>query len=210
MKEIKAISNQKKRSWTWKYFEDVDIIKEKTSNKGKPLKRCKVIDLNGNKCGTLYINDGSTGNAINKVAYLQLLYIVQSPAFCRYISELDPDFIMPDEKGIKKVIYGAYNFILPTLIEKLKVNAKSVSIIGQGYIESLKEILKEWNLYDKVFTITTDNTANIKRAIANIKNISWQRFSAYTIQLIVEKVLVPAKVLIVQVKQLIEFFMRPK
>ncbi|GET58113.1 zinc finger BED domain-containing protein 1-like [Rhizophagus irregularis DAOM 181602=DAOM 197198] len=150
---------------------------------------------------------------------------------------------MPDEKGIKKVIYGAYNFILPTLIEKLKVNAKSVSIIGQGYIgvtysyidmkfnlneitltvnyvkysytaqhitESLKEILKEWNLYDKVFTITTDNTANIKRAIANIKNISWQRFSAYTIQLIVEKVLVPAKVLIVQVKQLIEFFMRPK
>lgn len=63
-KETKAISNRKKRSWTWEYFEDVDI-EEKTSDKGEPLKRCKVIDLNGNKCGTLYINDGSTGNAIN-------------------------------------------------------------------------------------------------------------------------------------------------
>ncbi|PKY35611.1 hypothetical protein RhiirB3_456671 [Rhizophagus irregularis] len=79
MKEIKAISNQKKRSWTWKYFEDVDIIKEKTSNKGKPLKRCKVIDLNGNKCGTLYINDGSTGNAINKyMLYFQKVLLVKS------------------------------------------------------------------------------------------------------------------------------------
>ncbi|PKC50641.1 hypothetical protein RhiirA1_485728 [Rhizophagus irregularis] len=88
MKEIKAISNQKKRSWTWKYFEDVDIIKEKTSNKGKPLKRCKVIDLNGNKCGTLYINDGSTGNAINKVACLNLfkiLRLVSSKFYYRFI-----------------------------------------------------------------------------------------------------------------------------
>jgi hypothetical protein len=59
---------------------------------------------------------------------LQPLYVVQSPAFRRYISELDPRFIMPDEKGIKKVIYDAYNFTLPTLIEKIKVDAKSVSI----------------------------------------------------------------------------------
>ncbi|RGB41297.1 hypothetical protein C1646_752215 [Rhizophagus diaphanus] len=40
-------------------------IEEQISDKKEPLKRCKVIDLNGNKCGTLYINDGSTGNAIN-------------------------------------------------------------------------------------------------------------------------------------------------
>ena len=41
-------------------------IKEQTSDKGEPLKRCKLTDTKGNKCGTLYINDSSTGNAINK------------------------------------------------------------------------------------------------------------------------------------------------
>ncbi|CAB5388755.1 unnamed protein product [Rhizophagus irregularis] len=39
--------------------------KAKNRDKGEPLKRCRIIDANGNKCGTLYINDGSTGNAIN-------------------------------------------------------------------------------------------------------------------------------------------------
>lgn len=53
--------NRKKRSWTWDYFEDV----EQTNDKGELLKRCKVLDIQGNKCGTLYVNDGSTGNAIN-------------------------------------------------------------------------------------------------------------------------------------------------
>ena len=62
--ETRAKITWKKRSWTWDYFEEVDI-KEQTSDKGEPLKRCKLTDTKGNKCGTLYINDGSTGNAIN-------------------------------------------------------------------------------------------------------------------------------------------------
>lgn len=49
---------------------------------------------------------------------------------------------MPDEKGIKKVIGSAYNFTLPKLIEKIKLEAKNVSLTtdmwtskgGQGYI----------------------------------------------------------------------------
>ena len=49
---------------------------------------------------------------------------------------------MPDEKGIKKVIYKAYNFTLPALIKKINDDAKSVSITTdmwtayneQGYI----------------------------------------------------------------------------
>ncbi|CAB5385961.1 unnamed protein product [Rhizophagus irregularis] len=62
--ETKAKNSRKKRSWTCDYFEEVDI-KEQTGDKGEPLKRCRIIDANGNKCGTLYINDRSTGNAIN-------------------------------------------------------------------------------------------------------------------------------------------------
>ena len=54
-------TSRKKRSWTWEYFENVDT-KERTGDKGEPLKRCKVLDANGKRCGTF---DGSTGNAIN-------------------------------------------------------------------------------------------------------------------------------------------------
>ena len=158
---------------------------------------------------------------------------------------------MPDEKGIKKVIYKAYNFTLPVLIKKINDDAKSVSITTdmqtarneQGYIsvtcsyidakfnlneiiltvnyvryphtaqhiaESLEETFNEWNLQDKVFTITTDNAANIKKAIMDMKNVRWQGCNAHTLQLIVGKALVPVKPLIVRVKRLIEFFMRPK
>ena len=62
--ETRAKITRKKRSWTWDYFEEVDI-KEQASDKGESLKRCKLTDTKGNKCETLYINDGSTGNAIN-------------------------------------------------------------------------------------------------------------------------------------------------
>jgi hypothetical protein len=57
-------TSRKKRSWTWDYFEEVDV-NEQTSDKGEPLKRCKVIDKDGNKCGAVHVNDGSTGNAIH-------------------------------------------------------------------------------------------------------------------------------------------------
>lgn len=60
----KAKGSRKKRSWIWNYFEDVNI-NERTNNKGEPLKRCKVLDAEEKKCGVVYINDGSTGNAIN-------------------------------------------------------------------------------------------------------------------------------------------------
>ena len=43
-----------------------------------------------------------------------------------------------------------------------------------------------------------------------MNNVRWQGYSAYTLQLIVGKALVPVKALIMRVKRLIEFFMRPK
>lgn len=182
---------------------------------------------------------------------LQPLYVVQSTSFRRLISEFDPAFIMPDEKGIKKVIYSAYNNTLPALIEKIKVEAKNVSLTtdmwtsrgGQGYIgitcsyinsdfnlneitltvnyvqyphtaqhitESLEAVLEKWSLREKVFIITTDNAANMRKAIINMDAIEWQACSAHTLQLIIGKGLIPVKALIMRVKRLIEFFLRPK
>src|ERR1700761_7753096 len=63
----KAKGSQKKSSWTWEYFEEVDI-NEQTSDKGEPLKRCKILNADGKKCGAIYINDGSTSNAINHLS----------------------------------------------------------------------------------------------------------------------------------------------
>ena len=181
---------------------------------------------------------------------LQPLYVVQSPSFCQLISELDPAFIMPDEKGIKKVIAESYNFTLPKLIEKIRVEAKSVSLTtdmwtarNEGYIgitcsyinsnfilneitltvnhirypytaqhiaESLEETLENWKLREKFFVITTDNAANMKKAISNMNAIKWQGCNAHTLQLIIGKGLVPVKILIKRVKRLIEFFMSSK
>ncbi|GBC46886.2 zinc finger BED domain-containing protein 4-like [Rhizophagus irregularis DAOM 181602=DAOM 197198] len=183
----KVKSSRKKSSWTWEYFEEVDINKQ-TSDKGEPLKRCKILSADGKKCGAIHVNDGSTGNAINHLSSehditkddkmknknqstitsivhtrkhkesrqrelrqfltnwitedLQPLYVVQSLSFRKLINELDPAFIIPNEKGIKRIISKSYKSTLPILIEKIRVEAKSVSLItdiwtmknGQGYI----------------------------------------------------------------------------
>ena len=38
-------------------------------------------------------------------------------------------------------------------------------------LETLELVLKEWNIRDKVYTITTDNNSNVKKAISDIKNV---------------------------------------
>src|SRR5436190_24210252 len=87
----------------------------------------------------------------------------------------------------------------------LTVNYVRYPHTAQHISESLEETFNEWNLQDKVFTITTDNAANIKKAIMDMKNVRWQGCNAHTLQLIVEKALVLVKPLIVRVKWLIEF-----
>ncbi|EXX72883.1 hypothetical protein RirG_065170 [Rhizophagus irregularis DAOM 197198w] len=82
--------------------------------------------------------------------------------------------------------------------------------MAQHIAESLEEILEEWKLREKVFVITTDNAANMKKAISDMNSIKWQACGTHTLQLIIGKGLIPAKLLILRVKRLIDFFMRPK
>ncbi len=60
---------------------------------------------------------------------LQPLYVIWSLSFYRLIGKLDPAFIILNEKGIKKIIYNAYNFTLLILIEKINTEARSVLLI---------------------------------------------------------------------------------
>ncbi|RGB22597.1 hypothetical protein C1646_775831 [Rhizophagus diaphanus] len=74
---MKAISNQKKRSWIWEYFEDIDI-KEKISDKEESLKRCKVINNDEEKSiikseDILYIKLGGDGHNRRKQNHIILM-----------------------------------------------------------------------------------------------------------------------------------------
>ncbi|CAI2182295.1 11978_t:CDS:2 [Funneliformis geosporum] len=160
-----------------------------------PNKKIKVVlDANGNKCRTYYVNDGSTGNAINHllndheitnegkkiksnqttlptivktqkhkesrqcelrqfltdwiVNDLQPLFVVRNPSFCQLIGELDPAFVIPEEKGIKKIISNSYNSMLLALIEKINIEAKN-SICALMLVEIIKTLrIESTNLSD--------------------------------------------------------------
>ena len=75
--------------------------------------------------------------------------------------------------------------------------------------DTLESILNEWNICEKVFTITTDNASNMKKCV-NEMGVNRIECTAHTLQLIIGKGMKPAEILIARVKQLIDFFMRPK
>ena len=75
--------------------------------------------------------------------------------------------------------------------------------------ETLENILDNWNIREKIFTITTDNASNMKKCVRDME-INQLGCSAHTLQFVIGKGMKPAEVLIARVKQLIDFFMRPK
>ena len=81
---------------------------------------------------------------------------------------------------------------------------------AQNISDALLVILDEWGLREKVHIITTDNGANMKKAIIEMNkvasNIKWQPCVAHTLQLVVEKGLNPVKLLVLRAKRLIDFF----
>jgi len=76
--------------------------------------------------------------------------------------------------------------------------------------EIVNAIIEYWGLCGKIHSITTDNAANIKKAISNMTGINWQGCSSHTLQLVINKSMKPCKILIARAKRLIDFFLRPK
>ena len=73
-------------------------------------------------------------------------------------------------------------------------------------LETLEQILNEWKICELVFTVTTDNSSNVKKAILDMKNVNWLGCTAHTLQLVIGKGLKLAEVLIARAKCLIDFF----
>lgn len=72
--------------------------------------------------------------------------------------------------------------------------------------DSLNQVITDWGLTGRVFCITTDNGANVKKAIGLMDNTTRLSCSAHTLQLSVIKGLKPAVRLIKRAKNLILFF----
>ena len=80
---------------------------------------------------------------------------------------------------------------------------------GDIIAECLNQIIHEWNLDGKVFTITTDNGSNMVKTgklLKNHNNITRFPCAAHTLQLAVGKGLLPAERLVARAKRLINFF----
>ena len=75
--------------------------------------------------------------------------------------------------------------------------------------DTLESILNEWGIREKVFTITTDNASNMKKCVQDM-GVNQLGCIAHTLQLVIGKGMKLAEILIARVKQLIDFFMRPK
>ena len=76
--------------------------------------------------------------------------------------------------------------------------------------ETINAIIEDWGLHNKVYSITTDNGANVKRAILDMTDINWLGCSSHTLQLVIGKSMKSCKNLILRAKRLINFFLRPK
>lgn len=82
--------------------------------------------------------------------------------------------------------------------------------------ETLKEIISEWNISNKVTFITTDNAASMVKAVRllgdefNIERVSC---ASHTLQLVIGKALtcnIHTQILILRAKRLVHFFSSPK
>jgi hypothetical protein len=81
---------------------------------------------------------------------------------------------------------------------------------GEVIAKEIQNILDEWNLTDKAFTIMTDNGSNMVKSAQLIPGLTRIPYTAHTLQLVVGKDLLPAETLIARAKRLMLFFTSPK
>jgi len=77
-------------------------------------------------------------------------------------------------------------------------------------LETLEQVLDEWKIHELVYTVTTDNGSNVKKAIQDMEGVNWLGCTVHTLQLVIEKEMKPAEILIARAKRLIDFFLQPK
>ncbi|GES93814.1 zinc finger BED domain-containing protein 1-like [Rhizophagus clarus] len=81
---------------------------------------------------------------------------------------------------------------------------------SQNIARTIMNLIFEWGLEKKFICITTDNGSNIVAASRLLPNTFRIPCAAHTLNLVVNKGLIPVEILIARAKRLINFFMSPK
>ena len=68
-------------------------------------------------------------------------------------------------------------------------------------LDALEDVLARWKIQDLVFTVTTNNRNNLKKAILDMKKANWLGCTANTLQLVIERGMKPAEILIARAKR---------
>ncbi|CAG8797626.1 9174_t:CDS:2, partial [Racocetra persica] len=136
------------------------------------------------------------------------LYILESPSFQYFINKSILAFNIPNCKKFKRKIFESKNYVSLKISELLEHEAswfKEVTLmiknlphpyIGDHIQEALEIVITKWKLNNKVFCYTTNNSTNMKKALNQISWLKRVLCTVHTIQLVVEKGMLPAKVLI--------------
>ncbi|CAG8778024.1 2582_t:CDS:2, partial [Cetraspora pellucida] len=122
--------------------------------------------------------------------------MLETSSFWCFINNLMPIFNIPNHKRFQNKIFESKTY---------------VSLKSSELLEHEASWLKEVILAIKYLPYPhSDNSSNMKKALNQISWIKRVSYTAYTIQLVVGKGMLSAKVLIARAKRLISFFTRPK
>ena len=81
---------------------------------------------------------------------------------------------------------------------------------SKNIAQTILDLISEWGLEKKFICITTDNGSNMVAASKLLPNTFQIPCAAHTLNLVVNKGLMPVEILIARAKRLINFFMSPK
>ncbi|CAG8550369.1 3418_t:CDS:2 [Cetraspora pellucida] len=225
---LSKTSASKLGSKVWNYFQPLEHIAT-----GNRVGWCPLEVIRNHQkqtCNTICNTGGSTENMWDHLSSIHA-QTKQNQSLVEWIIDsvqalrVDPYYELPTHKAIKSMIHTAYNFSSNILKQKLKNTAISYSLtcdlwtsrnhkayLGQRIFIMTIKIMDNWDISNKVNTITIDNTQNMVKALKlmEAQGISRVKCIAHTLQLVVGKGLIPAKILIAYTKRLLAFFMSPK
>ncbi|CAG8560124.1 1091_t:CDS:2 [Cetraspora pellucida] len=203
-------SGSKRQSWVWKYFVEKKIIETVQNLDNQKINVevtygiCNILNDLSKCCDSqVKVSGGSTSNLISHL--LNTYNIMQNGPG---LSEQDDD----NDKTCGRVATDKGILALPVHGSTLNLKLTYVRYLHTANVirETLENTIANWSLIGKVHAITSNNRSNMKAAITRIIDVIRIPCAAHTLQLVVGKGLMPAEVLVVRAKWLINFFMTLK
>ncbi|GES92498.1 zinc finger BED domain-containing protein 1-like [Rhizophagus clarus] len=221
----------------WRYFNKLDPPKPK-HKKGScnvEIRTSKDVKI----CGHVINTDGSTAKvdvmfqkqwsknpkrkrecdeALTEflIDDMQPLYVLKNEGFINLVKTLDPYYTLPnlwtgrDHQGYIGVTCSFINKEFELQEIMLAYQYMEYPHTSQNIARTIMNLIFEWGLEKKFICITTDNGSNMVAASRLLPNTFRIPCAARTLNLVVNKGLIPVEILIARAKRLINFFMSPK